>query len=61
MILTLIKHGREVFGSVEKFSSWLDTENFFFDKKTPSKFLTTSSGLKFVDDRLTAMEYGDNV
>jgi len=60
-ILTLIKHGREVFGSNDKFMKWLETENFYFDKKPPVEFLTTSSGLKFVDDRLSAMEYGDNV
>ena len=60
MILTLIKHGIQVFGSVEDFKKWLDTENFLFNAKRPVDFLTTSSGLKFVDDRLTGMEYGDN-
>lgn len=61
MLLTLIKHGKEVFGTFELFISWLEKENFFFNKKRPVDFLTTSSGLKFVDDRLTALEYGDNV
>jgi uncharacterized protein (DUF2384 family) len=61
MILTLFKHGKEVFGSFEGFKLWLESENFFFNKKRPIDYLTTSSGLKFVDDRLTAMEYGDNV
>ena len=61
MILALLKHGKEVFGTFEQFKLWLDAKNIFFDKKAPIEFLTTASGLKFVDDRLTAMEYGDNV
>ena len=61
MILALIKHGIEVFGKPEKFAAWLESKNFFFDKKAPVEFLTTASGLKYLDDRLTAMEYGDNV
>ena len=29
--------------------------------EAPNSFLNTVTGVKFVDDRLTAMEYGDNV
>jgi len=61
MALSLIKHGLEVFGSTEDFSAWLEKENFFFDKKAPIDFMNTNSGIKFIDDRLTALEYGDNV
>lgn len=61
MTLSLIKHGIEVFETKEKFSEWLERENFFFDKKAPIDYMNTNSGIKFIDDRLTALEYGDNV
>jgi uncharacterized protein (DUF2384 family) len=61
MTLSLIKHGIEVFKTKENFSTWLEKENFFFDKKAPIEFMNTNSGIKFIDDRLTALEYGDNV
>jgi uncharacterized protein (DUF2384 family) len=60
MALSLIKHGIEVFGTKESFTLWLEKENFFFDKKAPIEFMDTNSGIKFIDDRLTALEYGDN-
>lgn len=60
MALSLIKHGIEVFETKENFSNWLLKENFFFDKKAPIEFMNTNSGIKFIDDRLTALEYGDN-
>jgi len=60
MALSLIKHGIEVFETKENFSNWLIKENFFFDKKAPIEYMNTNSGIKFIDDRLTALEYGDN-
>ncbi|RYE21548.1 MAG: DUF2384 domain-containing protein [Sphingobacteriaceae bacterium] len=60
MALSLIKHGTEVFGKTENFMDWLETENFYFDKKAPISFMHTGSGMKFIDDQLTGMEYGDN-
>jgi uncharacterized protein (DUF2384 family) len=56
----LINHGIEVFGTKENFTSWLQRENFFFDKKAPVEFMRTSEGIKFIDDRLTGIEFGDN-
>lgn len=61
LLLSLIKHGVEIFGTVKEFDSWLNHENFYFDNKYPASFLNTITGIRFVDDRLTAMEYGDNV
>ena len=61
MILSVMKHGKEVFGTFEGFSAWLESENFHFGNQRPTKYLTTASGIKFVDDCLSAMEYGDNV
>jgi len=60
MTLSLIKHGIEVFGTKENFAKWLEKENFYFDKKAPIEFMDTHSGIKFIDDRLTGIEYGDN-
>lgn len=60
-LLLLNKHAEKLFDSNEDFSKWLNTPNFFFDKKMPSDFLGTISGIQFIDNRLTAMEYGDNV
>jgi uncharacterized protein (DUF2384 family) len=61
LLLSLIKHGIEVFGSVNEFDNWLNRDNFYFDNKSPMSFMNTVTGIKFIDDRLTAMEYGDNV
>jgi putative toxin-antitoxin system antitoxin component (TIGR02293 family) len=61
LLLAVFKHGIRVFGSKEAFDDWLDTPNFYFDNKKPIALLDTSSGVRYINDRLTAMEYGDNV
>ena len=60
-LLFLIRHGRSVFGQDEVFYEWLHTRNFHFNNEMPSSYLYSLSGIQFVDERLTAMEYGDNV
>ncbi|WP_312716986.1 antitoxin Xre/MbcA/ParS toxin-binding domain-containing protein [Sphingobacterium multivorum] len=61
LILSLYKHGIEVFGHVENFEAWLSEKNYLLDNCTPASFLETISGIKFIDNRLTAMEFGENV
>lgn len=61
LLLALIKHGIQVFDSVKEFDQWLNRSNFYFDNKSPNAYLNTITGIKFVDDRLTALEHGDNV
>jgi uncharacterized protein (DUF2384 family) len=61
LLLSLYQHGTDVFGNAENFDKWLDTKNYFFDNQAPKDYLSTSSGIRFTDDRLAAMEYGDNV
>ena len=61
LLLSLYKHGNEVFGSSEEFNNWLNSENFYFDGVAPVTLLNTVTGIRFTEDRLTAMEYGDNV
>lgn len=61
LLLSLIKHGIQIFGSSNEFDKWLNAGNFYFDNKSPNFYLNTVSGIRFVDDRLTTMEFGDNV
>jgi uncharacterized protein (DUF2384 family) len=61
LLLSLFKHGSEIFGSIEDFNKWLNEENFYFDGKAPVSYLNTIAGIRFVESRLIAMEYGDNV
>lgn len=60
-IANMFKHGIEVFGTQAGFNAWLDQTNFFFGYKTPRFYLSTQEGVNFIEARLTAMEYGDNV
>jgi len=61
LLLSLVQHGNKIFNSIQKFEEWLKTENFYFNRKAPIEYLKTITGIRFVDDRLTAIEYGDNV
>lgn len=60
-LLSLMKHGKKLFANAQDFKQWLAAENFFFDGKPPVYFLHTITGIRFVDERLRAMEYGDNI
>lgn len=60
LILSLYKHGAEVFGNIPAFETWLCNKNVFLDNKMPSDFLDTITGIHFIDNRLTALEFGDN-
>ena len=61
MLISLLKHGTMVFGSEDGFNDWVDIKNVFLDNKKPMDFLNTISGIKMIDNRLVAMEYGDNI
>ena len=61
LLLSVVRHGINVFGTANEFNQWLNSRNFFFDNKNPNAILNTVSGIRFVDDRLTSIEYGDNV
>lgn len=61
MLLSLMKHGIDVFGTKEDFDEWLNKPNLFLDNNTPLSYLDTNNGIRFIDNRLTAMEYGDNI
>lgn len=61
LLLSLYRHGIKVFGSQKLFSEWLNKGNFFLDGEEPIRYLNTVTGIRFIDDRLTAIEFGDNV
>ncbi len=60
-IISLYKHGIEVFGDKENFEKWLTSENMLLDNKAPIDFLDMISVIRFIDGRLIAMEFGENV
>jgi len=60
-LYVLFRHGKMVFGTEKEFTKWLNKENFYFDGNAPIKYLPIISGIEFLDSRLTAMEFGDNV
>ena len=60
LLISLIKHGLDVFHDKQDFDKWLDTPNFQLDMDKPMSYLNTISGIRFIDQRLTGIEYGDN-
>lgn len=59
-LLSLYRHGEEVFESRESFEKWLTLNNYLLDNQAPMDFLDTISGIRLIDNRLTAMEFGEN-
>ncbi|BFM44087.1 hypothetical protein CFS9_27280 [Flavobacterium sp. CFS9] len=57
----LYQHAESLFDSKGDFDRWLDTPNFFTDKHPPRELLNNIEGINFIESRLTAMEYGDNI
>lgn len=60
-LISLYKHGIEVFGDKERFELWLKAKNLLMDNTAPLDYLETISGIRWVDNRLTAIEFGDNI
>ena len=61
LLVSMLKQGRGVLGSVQDLDRWLSTPNFFLDGRSPATCLNTISGIRLVSDRLAALEHGDNV
>lgn len=61
LLVSLFKHGNAVFGSKQEFGNWLISPNFFFDNQMPANFLNSITGIRFIEDRVTAIEFGDNI
>ena len=50
--------GVEVFGTADKFNSWLETDNLALGGVKPKMFLDNSFGINMLRDELTRIEYG---
>lgn len=57
-IAKLFQSGIEIFGSLEKFRNWLNSENQVMGGEKPVSYLDTFSGIQLVLDELNAIEYG---
>ena len=57
-IAKLFKSGIDLFGSKEKFHSWLNSENTVMGNEKPVSYLDTFSGIQLVLEELNAIEYG---
>ena len=60
LLIALYKKGEFVFGSKEAFNSWLEKPNFQFNNTPPIEYFKSISGIRYIEDRLTGIEYGDN-
>jgi len=50
--------GVEVFGTAEKFNSWLETDNLALGVIKPKTLLDNTFGISILRDEVTAIEYG---
>ncbi len=57
-VTLLYKFGADVFGSNEKFNSWLETKNIMLGGVKPKDLLDNTFGISLVKDELTRIEYG---
>ena len=57
-ITMLYDYGVEVFGSFDKFSTWLTRNNTGLGGITPKSLLDTNIGIKAVKTTLSRIEYG---
>ncbi|MFI5135141.1 MAG: antitoxin Xre/MbcA/ParS toxin-binding domain-containing protein [Chitinophagales bacterium] len=54
----LYKLGNEIFGTKEKFTSWLNRKNAALGNVTPKELLDSSFGVDLVKDELHRIEHG---
>ena len=57
-IVLLMNYGAEVFGSRERFSSWLETDNLALGKIKPKQLMDSSFGVGIIKDELQRIEHG---
>ncbi|CAN5733403.1 hypothetical protein BH11BAC7_BH11BAC7_26120 [soil metagenome] len=57
-VTLLYKFGSDVFGSNEKFNTWLETKNIMLGGVKPKDLLDNTFGISLVKDELTRIEYG---
>lgn len=57
-IQLLMKRGHQVFGSKDKYTSWITTPNIIFQGKAPKELLVTGFGIDLLFDALGRIEHG---
>jgi len=57
-IVLLIGLGIDVFGTEEKFNSWLETENLALGKINPKELLDNAFGISLLKDELNRIGHG---
>jgi uncharacterized protein (DUF2384 family) len=55
--MRVFKRGKELFGTIEGFNSWLNEHNSFIEAK-PSAILNTTTGCRVVEKELIRAEHG---
>ena len=60
LLMLLVKHRHKVFSDGKQLKEWLHIKNFNLDNHPPSYYLHPITSIRFVDDRLTTIEYDDN-
>jgi len=57
-IIMLFNFGKQLFGSVKDFNSWLNTENVAMGGIRPREILDTTFGIDWIKDELVRIEQG---
>jgi putative toxin-antitoxin system antitoxin component (TIGR02293 family) len=57
-IALLFKKGKDVFGTDEKFNTWLDTTNIALGGVKPKSLMDSSFGIQIISDELSHIEHG---
>jgi len=57
-IAILFNKGSDVFGNIEKFNLWLETDNLALGKTKPKLLLDNTFGIGMIKDELTRIEHG---
>ena len=54
----LYARGMEIFGNMENFKDWMNTQLIPLNNKKPKEFLDTSLGIRLLNDELGRIEHG---
>lgn len=57
-IMLLFQLGQEVFGSLDKFNNWMETDNLALGRIMPKQLLDSAFGIDLVKDELIRIEQG---
>lgn len=58
LIGKLYYKGEQLFGDLERFKKWMDSNNISLDGKKPKDYLDTFAGINLINEELLRIEYG---